>query len=173
LLSPNLGFPAILKNRQLRAYVYTVNKTQINFVPNTENWPRMDFMNGGSTPAYNPAIALNWGILPFPPDKPITSYAASEPGFHKDVPGDYIFKEHIQSIAASSPVIFNEQQIAALLDGSKFRFYFWGSALYMDVFHCRHYVHFCVMYGGASSKIIGGLTPCPIYNDTDEGDECQ
>jgi len=157
---------------ELRAYVYsTINSGNPSFETGANNHFTATFFNDGETPAYVERAGLNWGIEPlgwhFPPD----GYPKEMPPYSQSPSGAYVYKGHTEPLTSSKSLIVSAEHSAALKAGHA-AIVFYGTMLYRDVFGCRHFANFCMIYiTGADGTEVPNI--CGSHNDVDTTKECR
>ena len=134
---------------------------------------RINFKNGGATPAYDVRLtsisgringfnekSIAYAEMLYPPPVVSASYAFGDANVLQDAPSKFTYSK-----SAISEIM---QRIGA-------PFVYFGELTWIDVFRKNHCLHFCFIIadtGHFSNDPTSSVGPerCSFYNDTDESD---
>jgi hypothetical protein len=132
--------------RQLRAYLgieLVVPPKMIAGQPAKSIWK---MRNTGRTPAYKVTGSAEGEIRPYPPPRP-NVYRVSTPIALRET---VLNPNREDIISINTDFVLSKEQADAIRDGSKFRYYTWGTVFFFDAFNASHYMNFCAIVGGPS-----------------------
>jgi hypothetical protein len=154
--------------RQLRAYLFR-SYVSLDMSDVADDGAiinqRVEFMDGGQTPAYNVRLVGRTAGLSYPLVGKIEDKNALFTPIKKAT-HTVIFKEDPIALSVPSEHKVPKSAIDLIKDGTTMRWVFWGEVTWDDAFRQPHWLHFCYLSGGPKMA-DGYFEYCDQYNEAD------